>query len=1030
MARSVSFAHAVRLLGGHNSKLLSAIDTAAGWLMVGAAPLAGEVLSWFDHKADLSRLSQEAVRGFYELQSGLSKYNRAERIEAAHTVIVIAAFFDGLKEVRLPTKLTRAGQIAIGTGGAAMSGKFVTQIMSAGRLLPDEGQAPEDFEQGLRGYYRNMVDEVNEHLDGLAVARNLSRAERRRITEALGVVADRALGCYRNSMLELANFPDFVFWAQRQEHRATRVGISEVRDDIVELRAMLRDRYAGQAPDEQRARLAKAHLEDLRTRTTGVGPLPNGVRVPALDELYLTRRIRVMDVTAPDQVSEESRWASQECRDDPWQFLGDHLQSDRAARAPLFLVGDTGSGKTAFLRMGCALLPAERFLVVRIDLRRKPELVEIQDHIEEAMRAATGESLNWPSLTPPGREIQRVVALDSFDEFLQATGADQADLLERVAEFQRRESIQGRPVAVVVTSRTATADQARIPEGTLAIRLEPFGEPQIRDWIACWNSINPEASLTVEAILTHGDLAEQPLLLLLLAVHAAGLRPAGGPYEHVLGLLAAREVAKYRPQLHRRESTVETDLGMLAEAALASFNRGDRWISEADLHCALNNVERAWPLALPPTDYVLARFPFRRRGQGYAFTYSAFADVLVARLIWNELRKIENADYSVPVAGISDEDLRGLLSTQTLGRRRTVIDFLTDMMTELRPSASRKIKDLLVRMFRAVRSSPAQHEFRRTLIYRANLLQLLVCAPTENVRASELFPDPLDPIAEWRAQAMLWESQLSPENRQSLIDAITVERIEENGVRDIRLGPAHDGWAPGAIDPAWSSGRPSADPAASGLNWTDLRRRANFRCDPADDIMLHAVEPLFRHFDGTGWLTSATALLTLWTAPSPEAYQRCAHIAISESWAPSAQVQFLELLLPHLSAPGHIGAGEAAEILHRLDESLRPYLTPQLRSKMVECLLTHLDRGESGHDVAHVLGAMLIPDLEGVDTAVAALALIRLFESSFPRPAVRQLASQQNFDALVSNVGAERPSLVKRLAQLAPEAARHDGKAG
>jgi hypothetical protein len=54
-----------------------------------------------------------------------------------------------------------------------------------------------------------------------------------------------------------------------------------------------------------------------------------------------------------------------------------------------------------------------------------------------------------------------MVMLDGFDELLQATGVSQSDYLEKVAEFQRREADQGRPVAALVTSRTAVADRAR-----------------------------------------------------------------------------------------------------------------------------------------------------------------------------------------------------------------------------------------------------------------------------------------------------------------------------------------------------------------------------------------------------------------------------------------------------------------------------------------------------------------------------------------------------------------------------------------
>ena len=69
--------------------------------------------------------------------------------------------------------------------------------------------------------------------------------------------------------------------------------------------------------------------------------------------------------------------------------------------------------------------------------------------------------------------------LDGFDELLQATGITQTDFLLRVQAFQEREADQGRPLTVIVTSRIAVIDRARIPHGTVAVRLEPFNEDQI-----------------------------------------------------------------------------------------------------------------------------------------------------------------------------------------------------------------------------------------------------------------------------------------------------------------------------------------------------------------------------------------------------------------------------------------------------------------------------------------------------------------------------------------------------------------------
>lgn len=151
--------------------------------------------------------------------------------------------------------------------------------------------------------------------------------------------------------------------------------------------------------------------------------------------------------------------------------------------------------------------------------------------------------------------------LDGFDELLQATGIGQTDYLEQIVRFQEREADQGRPVAVIITSRTAVADRARLPGcGAVAVRLEPFSAEQIHRWLEIWNASNASylatrrlQPLPADAVLRQLALASQPLLLLMLALydaddnalqrHAAELGEAD-LYERILTRFAERELRK------------------------------------------------------------------------------------------------------------------------------------------------------------------------------------------------------------------------------------------------------------------------------------------------------------------------------------------------------------------------------------------------------------------------------------------------------------------------------------------------------
>src|SRR5262249_24348601 len=170
-------------------------------------------------------------------------------------------------------------------------------------------------------------------------------------------------------------------------------------------------------------------------------------------------------------------------RDDVCRFLAGYLVSPVAQEAPLVVLGQPGSGKSVLTRILAARLPATDFLPVRVELRQVAAEADLQEQIEYAVWKATGEKLSWPRLVESRDGSLPVVMLDGFDELLQATGVSQTDFLVRVMAFQEREADQGRPLAVIVTSRTAVTDRARIPHGTVAVRLEPFDEDQVAAWL-------------------------------------------------------------------------------------------------------------------------------------------------------------------------------------------------------------------------------------------------------------------------------------------------------------------------------------------------------------------------------------------------------------------------------------------------------------------------------------------------------------------------------------------------------------------
>lgn len=209
--------------------------------------------------------------------------------------------------------------------------------------------------------------------------------------------------------------------------------------------------------------LRTAYTAALAKPITLAGETLGGLQIPTLGDGYIDHRIRVAKVTVSSEPARESWWDDVPVCDDAYNFFTRYLSSPDALEAPMILLGQPGSGKSVLSRILAARLPPNEFLPVRVELRQVPTEADLQDQIEFAVRSTIGERLSWPQLVESGGGVLPVVMLDGFDELLQATGVLQTDYLLRVQAFQEREAVQGRPLAVIVTSRTAVTDRARIP---------------------------------------------------------------------------------------------------------------------------------------------------------------------------------------------------------------------------------------------------------------------------------------------------------------------------------------------------------------------------------------------------------------------------------------------------------------------------------------------------------------------------------------------------------------------------------------
>jgi NACHT N-terminal Helical domain 7 len=915
VARGLCYGDAVTLLAGHGNKTVGALDRLMGGLLLAASATgSGFALSLFDGKGELARLSGELVAGLNVRLRGLGRFGRSERLAAAHAVIVLEAYFEVLAKVDLPVEakkldLAKAEQVAIAGSGAAGSNRLGALASELLRIdIPiHTSERPYEVTLGLlHGFYGHLSRKVLQFVSDQAGPVEwgaVGDTRRRRFTELLkGELPVRAVGRYEELFRRLAmDCPEMAFWANQVDHQATREEMRCLSAGLAGLEKVLTELAFGAEPDTRREALARSYQAALGRPILSSGDTPQGLRIPSLAAGYVNPDFRVVAVESSERLAEESWWEGVPPRNDLQEFLLGHLTAPQATEVPLLILGQPGSGKSVLTRILAARLPPREFLTVRVALREVPADTDLQNQLEYAIRATTGEVVRWPDLARSANGALPVILLDGFDELLQATGVSQADYLEKVTAFQAREVDQGRPAVVVVTSRTAVADRARCTPGTVVIRLEPFRDSHIMNWLAVWNEVNEHClaargmrPLSPAAVLAHPELASQPLLLMMLALYdfdSNALQQEDselghvGLYERLLTRFAQREVGKTSAALpdptFARE--VEHELLRLSVVAFAMFNRRRQWVTEAELNADLpallggpadRRTRDGLRSELAAADVVLGRFFFVHEGQAtrdgvrlrtYEFLHATFGEYLIARLVARELADLAevvdlNANRSRP-ALIDDAFLHALLSFAPLTMRGTTVSFLRELLRALPERHREVLHEVLMTLFQAVfdprfgatytsyeptrLTVPARHA-----VYSGNLVFLALLTGKE-VTAHELFPDATDDFSiEWRRLTLFWRSQFPVEGWDGVLATISIDRVWIGEQPDVLIRLSEDSPPEWSIDPYWST-HYAGSTMRRGFRgmWTrhslsDLRGHTHLICERRVDALSHALEPL------------------------------------------------------------------------------------------------------------------------------------------------------------------------------------------
>ena len=569
----------------------------------------------------------------------------------------------------------------------------------------------------------------------------------------------------------------------------------------------------------------------------GAGQAPDGVVLPALGEAYVDPVCRVAETGPGDRPSEPEWWEERRLVPDVDAFLAGYLTSRRAVALPLVVLGEPGSGKSKLAEVLVARLPEHDFLPILVPLRDVAAESMIAEQIEQAIAQGPGKQTGWHDLLEAAAGALPVVVLDGLDELIQATAVNRYDYLEQVRDFQRQQSQIGRPVAVIVTSRTIVADLVRFPRGSVALQLQPFTDDQVRRWLQIWGRHNSAVlaarglrPLTVEAALAHRELAGQPLLLLLVAIFDAAqnaLQREGtslsqaGLYERLLTEFAQREIAKTAAHralpADRQRQLTSREVQRLAVVALAMFARGQQAASEAELN---QDLPVLFPQdegsrddagrTLTPAQRATGRFFFihkseahlgNDRARSYEFLHATFGEFLVARLVVSALRdaaaRREAALHSITAAGpLDDGFLYAALSFSCLVSRTSIVNFTAELLRQLpddeRARCREALGDLIRRSLFPGPSRSFQHYepvrcpiSRRIACYSANMVVMLVLL-AGNVSVSELC-GPTDTGKNWAEIGYLWRSAFSSSEWRGLIDTVRARVSRSDGPVEIEL---------------------------------------------------------------------------------------------------------------------------------------------------------------------------------------------------------------------------------------------------
>ncbi|MGX4653594.1 NACHT domain-containing protein [Micromonospora sp. SCSIO 07396] len=824
---SLSYRDALRLLAPGNARITDAGKIVNVGILGAGALTNGAALALLGPTNTLLQLVRDATgnqAGRIRSSGGKSYY---ELLEASHTVLALAAFFDGFRDEVGPgfdrLELTDAEKTAMASAGRRQ--RTLPQEIDAGHFpLPSSVYGMGDTRRDMKVAYVLLHDATIAFCEGLAAWSEVRRGLD--LTSLRSRVVERSMQYYEARFDRLAaDLPEFGFRMLRQEiehnrndNRQLSLDVTHRLDALAELSTNLSG-LVGSAPAD-RPDMLRESLDRLTASLTAVFRQPLlrikdivfDLRLPTVEHGFISPDFRIATQDKDAAPERDLWWAEQPRSGDLVGFLSDYLTDPASLHRPLLVLGQPGAGKTLLTRVIAARLPATRFTAITVPLRRLSGATSPTEQIESAIEQVMDERIRWADLRRATSNTTIVVVFDGFDELVQVSGTAHAQYIERVAEFQEAQWDLGCSVIPIITSRMLVMDRVSVPQGTVLVRLEDLTDAQVHTWVAAVNTANEKQpgyrQLAAQDLLSHGELAHQPLLLTLLAIHynehRVDRRPEAGISRSDLftGLLTAfirRQVAEKSPDTldqHERDAREHRLRHDLAVTAFAMFNRNrevvNRATLRADLDCFGGGVGDGSRFelgdVLGPEQLVTAAFfvvygPDDLQGEDtrrtYEFLHATIGDFLIAEYVVGSLRELADLHRRTRTPTSFGHQLdtgqfRALLSHQPLVKREAVVAFVEELSSR-HPEERSGMTAAIVGLLAGARQRgnlagvdgyrPAPFDPVRLLAaYTANLVTLAVLVSADGVPYTDLMDDDT-----WVSTVRLWRAGLAEKDQVTML---------------------------------------------------------------------------------------------------------------------------------------------------------------------------------------------------------------------------------------------------------------------